>query len=304
MQREKYFSDHEEFAAVYRDFDPCTGSFSLAEQWLLAGFNGMLERYHKAFSQFRVNDIVRLLHDFFWRDYCDWYLEALKVKLSGELTRKEAQEAVCLAVYVLEGTLKALHPVMPFITDEIWHHVLPRSLEESIALSPMPLADAELSGLDVRSFSLIQKLITEVRSLRSLFGVPHSSQAEILLRPANDGDRLVFEANLPLVATLGHCTPKLMVDRDRPRHAAGSVVEGNELFVLLEGLISFEREQVRLQREIDNVSSYVASVRRKLSNHSFVDNAPRDIVAKESEKLREAEDNLEKLMGSLAVLSD
>ena len=304
MQREKYFSDQDDFAAVYRDFNPRSGSFTLAEQWLLAGFNGMLERYHNAFSLFRVNDIVRLLHDFFWRDYCDWYLEALKVKLAGSLTREEAREAVCLAVYVLEGTLKALHPVMPFITDEIWHHVLPRSSDESIALSPMPLADAELSGMEVRSFSLIQKLITEVRSLRSLFGVPHSSQAEILLRPANDGDRLVFEANLPLVAALGQCLPKLMADRERPLHAAGSVVEGNELFVLLEGLISFEKERSRLQKEIDNVSSYVASVRRKLSNHNFVDNAPRDVVAKESEKLREAEDNLEKLRGNLAVLSD
>ena len=304
MQREKYFSDQDDFAAVYRDFNPRSGSFTLAEQWLLAGFNGMLERYHNAFSLFRVNDIVRLLHDFFWRDYCDWYLEALKVKLAGSLTREEAREAVCLAVYVLEGTLKALHPVMPFITDEIWHHVLPRSSDESIALSPMPLADAELSGMEVRSFSLIQKLITEVRSLRSLFGVPHSSKAEILLRPANDGDRLVFEANLPLVAALGQCLPKLMADRERPLHAAGSVVEGNELFVLLEGLISFEKERSRLQKEIDNVSSYVASVRRKLSNHNFVDNAPRDVVAKESEKLREAEDNLEKLRGNLAVLSD
>ncbi len=304
MQREKYFTDQDDFAAVYRDFNPRSGSFTLAEQWLLAGFNGMLERYHSAFSLFRVNDIVRMLHDFFWRDYCDWYLEALKVKLTGSLTREEARESVCLAVYVLEGTLQALHPVMPFITDEIWHYVLPRSSDESIALSPMPLADAELSGLDVRGFSLIQKLITEVRSLRSLFGVPHSSQAEILLRPANDADCLVFEANLPLVAALGQCNPKLMADRERPLHAAGSVVEGNELFVLLEGLISFEKERVRLQKEIDNVSSYVTSVRKKLSNHNFVDNAPQDVVAKESEKLKEAEGNLEKLKSNLAVLSD
>ncbi len=304
MQREKYFSDQDEFAAVYRDFNPRSGSFTLAEQWLLAGFNEMLERYHNAFSLFRVNDIVRLLHDFFWRDYCDWYLEALKVKLSGSLTREEAQKSVCLAVYVLEGILKALHPVMPFITDEIWHHVLPRSSEESIALSPMPFADAELSGMDVRGFVLIQKLITEVRSLRSLFGVPHSSQAAILLRSANDGDRVVFETNLPLLAALGQCIPKLMVDTERPRHAAGSVVEGNELFVLLEGLISFEKEQVRLRKEIDNVSSYVASVRKKLSNRNFVDNAPHDVVTKESEKLRDAEDNLEKLRSNLAVLSD
>jgi len=264
----------------------------------------MLDRYHNAFSQFKVNDIVRLLYDFFWRDYCDWYLEALKVQLSGDIARDEAQKAVSLAVYVLEGILKALHPVMPFITEEIWHQVLQRSSNESIALSPMPLSDPELSDNDVSSFTLIQKLVAEVRSLRSLFGVPHNSQAEILLWPANDVDRSVFETNLPLIGALGQCIPKVMNDEDRPRHAAGSVVEGNELFVLLEGLISFDKERERLHKEISNISSYVISLQKKLSNRGFADNAPADVIAKEREKLSEAEDNLLKLKANLTVLND
>ncbi len=304
MQREKYFSDLDDFAACYQHFDPRSVTLDFAEQWLLAGYHAMLERYHNGFSQFRVNDIVKLLHDFFWGDYCDWYLEALKVKLSGELTREDARNAVCLAVSILEGTLKALHPVMPFITDEIWHHVLPRSSEASIALSPMPLSDAELAGLDRRGFSLIQKLVTEIRSLRSLFGVPHKSEAEILLRSANDDDRRVITANLPLIAALGQSLPTFIESAERPHHAAGSVVEGNELFVLLEGLISFDKERARLQKEISNITNYVASIRKKLSNSGFVDNAPPEVIEKESEKLREAEDNLEKLKCNLAVLSE
>jgi len=304
MQREKYFRDHEEFATVYLNFDPRSVTADLAGQWLLAGYHGMLERYHTAFTQFRVNDIVKNLYDFFWRDYCDWYLEALKVRLSGELTREDAQQAVCLAVYVLEGTLKALHPVMPFITDEIWHQVLQRSTEESIALSPMPLSDSALAGIDLRGFSLIQKVVTEIRSLRSLFGVPHGIRAEVLLRPTNEGDRLLLQTNLALVAALAQCNPQLMDGGERPPHAAGSVVEGNELFVLLEGLISFDKERERLQKEIGNVSSYVLSLQKKLSNGGFADHAPADVIAKEREKLREAGETLEKLKSNLAVLSD
>ena len=304
MQREKYFGNHEEFSAVYQDFNPLAGSFDLAGEWLLAGYHNMLDRYHTAFTQFRVNDIVRLLYDFFWGEYCGWYLEALKVQLSGDLTREEAQQAVCLAVHVLEGFLKALHPVMPFITDEIWHQILQRPSTESIALSPMPLSDPRFSGLDVRGFTLIQKLVSEVRSLRSLFGVSHSSEAEILLWPCNDVDRLVFEANLPLVSALGQCIPKVMSDGERPRHAAGSVVEGNELFVLLEGLISFDKERARLQKEISNISSYVISLQKKLANRGFADNAPPDVIAKEREKLSEAVDNLSKLNSNLTVLND
>jgi len=304
MQREKYFTDQDDFSSCYITFDPRSLSLDYAEQWLLAGYHAMLERYHYGFSQFRVNDIVKLLHDFFWGDYCDWYLEALKVKLAGELTKEEARNAVCLAVYILEGTLKALHPVMPFITDEIWHHVLPHAPEESIALSSLPLADAAIAGVDRRVFSLIQKLVNEIRSLRSLFGVPHKSEARILLRSANEGDRLVIEANLPLIAALCQCIPAFMESAERPHHAAGSVIEGNELFVLLEGLISFEKERARLQKEIDNIASYVTTVRRKLSNSGFVDNAPPDVIGKEREKLSDAEDNLEKLKGNLAVLSE
>ena len=265
----------------------------------------MLERYHAAFSQFRVNDIVRLLYDFFWGDYCDWYLEALKVTLSGEPSRVEAQRVVCLAVSVLEGTLKALHPVMPFITDEIWHHILPRSERASIALSAIPSSDSALSALDVRGFILIQKLVAEVRSLRSLFGVAHNIEAALLLRPATEGDRLVIEAHLPFLAALGHCKPEFIGEGgERPRHAAGSVVEGNELFLLLEGLISFEKEQARLQKEIGNISSYVASLKKKLSNAGFADHAPKDVIEKEEEKLREAEGNLVKLNSNLAILKE
>ena len=304
MQREKYFRDHEEFAAVYAHFDPRSVTGDLAGEWLLAGYHGMLERYHTAFTQFRVNDIVKNLYDFFWRDYCDWYLEALKVRLAGDRGRESAQQTVCLAVHVLEGTLKALHPVMPFITDEIWHQVLQRSQDESVALSAMPFSDAELAGIDLRAFSLIQKLVAEVRSLRSLFGVPHSSRASVLLRPASEDDRLLIATNLPLIAALGQCIPQLMVDRERPPHAAGSVVEGNELFVLLEGLISFDKERVRLQKEIDNITSWVNAIHKKLANRGFADNAPSDVIAKEREKLREAEETLEKLGNNLDVLSD
>jgi valyl-tRNA synthetase len=304
MQREKYFTDLEEFAAVYRQFEAHSVKDDLAGQWLLASYHSMLERYHTAFGQFRINDIVRNVYDFFWGDYCGWYLESLKVKLSGNPTQEEARRAVCLAVHVLEGTLKALHPVMPFITDEIWHHVLPRTSEESIALASMPVSDPVLAGIDIRGFSLIQKLITEIRSLRSLFGVPHNVEAAVQIRVGSEADRLVFEADIALIASLAQCRPEIIHDAERPRHAAGSVVDGNELFVLLEGLISFDKERARLQKEIGNVSSYVASLSKKLSNSGFADHAPREVIDKEREKLRDAEDNLEKLKSNLEVLSD
>ncbi|MEI8031937.1 MAG: valine--tRNA ligase [Chlorobiaceae bacterium] len=302
MQRERYFKDQDDFSAAYRELDPRSATTDLAGQWLLTSFHAMLERYHSAFGQFRVNDIVKNVYEFFWGDYCGWYLETLKVRLSGPISEEEARLSVSLAVYVLEGTLKALHPVMPFITDEIWHHILPRTASESIALTPMPESDPALSGRNESGFQLIQKIVTEVRSLRSLFGVPHGSEAAVLLRPGSEGERTLLQDNIALVAALGQCRPELIEGAERPKHAAGSVVDGNELFVLLEGLISFDKERLRLQKEIGNISSYVASIRKKLSNPGFADNAPPDVIAKEHEKLRDAEVNLEKLQRNLTVL--
>jgi len=262
MQREKYFEGSEDFAAYYEGFNPATESFDLAGGWILSAYNGMLEHYHMAFGQFRMNDIVKTVYDFFWGDYCDWYLESLKVTLAEGCSPEDARKAVALAVHVLEGTLKVLHPVMPFITDEIWHFVLPRSSSESIASSEMPVA-ASLASVGDDGFGLVQKLVTEVRSLKALFGVPPGLRAEVLLKPADAEAGKVMANGLPFIAVLGQCMPSLMQDGVRPPHAAASVVEGHELFVLLEGLISFEKERARLQKEIQNVSGYVIQLEKK-----------------------------------------
>ncbi len=233
MQREKYFEGPEDFAAYYEGFNPADESFDLAGGWIWSAYNGMLEHYHAAFGQFRMNDIVKTVYDFFWGDYCDWYLESLKVSLAEGCSEADARKAVALAVSVLEGTLKALHPVMPFITDEIWHFVLPHSSHESIASSDMPVAVSPAS-LDDDGFGLVQKLVTEVRSLKALFGVPPGLRAEVQLKAVDAEALKVMERGFRSCCACPMCT-LLISDGVRPPHAAGSVVEGNELFVLLEG---------------------------------------------------------------------
>jgi len=143
-----------------------------------------------------------------------------------------------------------------------------------------------------------------VRSLKALFGVPPGLRAEVQLKAVDAEALKVMERGLPFIAALAQCVPSLISDGVRPPHAAGSVVEGNELFVLLEGLISFDKERARLQKEIQNVSGYVAQLEKKLSNSGFADNAPPEVVEKEREKLAEARRNLLKLEGNLAVLSN
>ena len=305
MQREKYFINSEDFITAYAAFVPDRELLFDAGFWLLAHFNSMLERYHHAMEQFRINDLVKIIHEFFWGDYCDWYLEALKSDLSEKLSVERAQHAVCLTVYVLEGILKALHPVMPFITDEIWHAILPRAANESIALSAMPQPDMSWVSDHADRFDQVRSMVSGIRSLRSLFAVSPSMTAHLIVKPNNAGIQQILIANSHIImAMTKSVVDGISLDAQRPEHSAALVLNGAELFMRMEGLISFEKERLRLQKEIENVFSYAESVRRKLSNQRFVDNAPPDVVVTEREKLREAEDNLEKLGNKLAVLNE
>jgi len=303
MQREKLFATSEEFVEAFANFTPDRALMSTAGLWLLSRYNAMLERYHQAMANFKVNDMVKIVHEFFWGDYCDWYVEALKSELAGDASAERSRHAVCLAVSVLEGVLKALHPVMPFITDEIWHAIAPRGTEETIAKEAMPQADATWTAEDAAAFDLVRNMVSEIRSLRSAFNVPHDLRASAVIRAASGEALAALEAGKAIFPALTRCEVELGQSIERPAHSAASVVNGNELFIRLEGLISFDKEKLRLQKEIAKVTAYIESLQKKLSNQGFVANAPAEVVAKEQEKLEESRSLVLKLQGNLEVLS-
>jgi valyl-tRNA synthetase len=303
MQREKLFATCEDFMQAFSDFTPDRALMSSAGLWLMSRYNAMLERYHQAMANFKVNDMVKIVHEFFWGDYCDWYVEALKSELSGDFAEDRARHAVCLAVSVLEGVLKTLHPVMPFITDEIWHAIAPRSMDETIAVASMPRPDVSWTPEDAAAFDLVRNMVSEIRSLRSAFNVPHDLRAQAVVRVASAEALAAFEAASRIFPALTRCDAEFGQSVERPPHSAASVVDGNELFILLEGLISFEKEKNRLQKEINRATAYIESLQKKLSNQGFVANAPADVIAKEQEKLEESRSLVLKLQGNLEILS-
>ena len=304
MLRDRVFADRRDFADAYGRFDPAGIDLSDAQRWILGRYQTMLRSYHQAFAQFRMNDIARIVYEFFRGDYCDWYLETLKVELAAlDEEGDGAREALCLAVHVLEGVLKVLHPLMPFITEEIWHHVVPRDEKASIARCPMPQYDGRFTAEGADRFDSVRNIISEARSLRAVFGVPHDMEARLVLRVPDEASRGVFAANSHIVASSTNCSFEVTGGgTSRPAHSASSVVDGNELFMPLEGLISFEKEIARLEKEISNIAAYVSRLEKKLANKGFVDNAPPEVVEKERAKLEEARNDHRKLQANLEVL--
>ncbi len=303
MNRNEVFADDEEFGNMYVDFSPEISALGLVDRWMLTKLNQMLDSYHKAHEQFRVNDITKQLYEFIWSDFCDWYLELMKVSLQNCAEETEKKQQILRAVQVFETALKVLHPVMPFITEEIWQTILQRQKEESISCAAIPLSD--LNGMDEKALEIIEflkKIITECRSVRSVLGVPPSTISKVRINALSEEKAALIQENAIYIERLARSEVEVGVGMEKPKASAGAVVEGNEIYILLEGLIDLDKEKARLEKEIQKVGGYVKQLEGKLGNEKFVDNAPKEVVEGEREKLKAARLNLEKLTGNLESL--
>lgn len=307
MNRNDVFPDTADFDARYAQplQDAAGEVLDLSDQWILSRLNSMLRAYHRAHREFRVNDLSKLLYDFIWGDFCDWYLELMKVKLQNAATDKEKQETVVRSIKVFESALQALHPLMPFITEEIWQGITPRGEAQSISFSSMPLADESKIDEDMeQDFELLKRVITEIRSVRSALGVPPAPIASVIVKPKDDDAARLIGSNQALLGKLARASFLLKTESDfvRPKAAASAVVSGTEIFILLEGLIDLEKEKTRLKKEIEKTESYAKQVEAKLSNEGFVSRAPSDVLEAEREKLNAAKEKISKLSESLKSL--
>lgn len=304
MNRNEIFADDEEFGNMYVDFSPEMSALGLVDRWMLTKLNQMLDSYHKAHEQFRVNDITKQLYEFIWSDFCDWYLELMKVSLQNCAEETEKKQQILRAVKVFEIALKALHPVMPFITEEIWQTIVQRQKEESISCSAIPYSDS--NGIDenaLETIEFLKKIITECRSVRSVLGVPPSTISKVRINALSEEKAALIQENAIYIERLARSEVEVGVGMEKPKASAGAVVEGNEIYILLEGLIDLDKEKVRLEKEIQKVGGYVKQLEGKLGNEKFVANAPKEVVEGEREKLKAAKLNLEKLTRNLDSLN-
>ncbi len=303
MNRNEVFADDEEFGNMYVDFSPEISALGLVDRWMLTKLNQMLDSYHKAHKQFRVNDITKQLYEFIWSDFCDWYLELMKVSLQNCAEETEKKQQILRAVQVFETALKALHPVMPFITEEIWQTIVQRQKEESISCAAIPYSDP--NGIDenaLETIEFLKKIITECRSVRSVLGVPPSTISKVRINAFSEEKAALIQENAIYIERLARSEVEVGVGMEKPKASAGAVVEGNEIYILLEGLIDLDKEKARLEKEIQKVGGYVKQLEGKLGNEKFIANAPKEVVEGEREKLKAARLNLEKLTGNLESL--
>jgi len=303
MNRNESFESLDDFAAHYASLNLAPSTFTLTERWIFSRLNQTLQAYHHAHAQFRVNDLAKLTYDFIWGDFCDWFIEAMKVNLQTAQSAEEKKHILCRAFFVFEESLKMLHPIMPFITEEIWQTLVPRA--EGAFLDTTPISHGEGAWHNEQAeqeFELLKKIITEIRSIRAVLGVPPAPIAQVQVKASSSDMAERFLRERALVERLSRASITVSTDLAKPKHAASAMIDGNELYILLEGLIDFEKEKSRLTKEIQKLENYVKQLESKLSNEGFVARAPKEVIDAEREKSATAKATLAKLQENLASL--
>ena len=269
----------------YEEID-LSGEKSIPDRWILTRLNETIDKVTRLAEKYEFGEVGRALYNFIWDDFCDWYIEMAKLPLYGDDEEAKLTTRSILA-YVLDMTMRLLHPFMPFITEEIWQH-LPHE-GESITVSKWPEVREELSDYEaVKAMNLLKDVIHAVRNIRAETNTPLSKKVPMIIKASNEDAMTILKENVHYIERF--CNPDaLTIDTDAtpPEKAMSAVVTGAEIYLPLAGLINKEEEIARLEKELNKLNQEVERVQKKLSNPNFVEKAPEHIVDKEREKEKE-----------------
>ncbi len=275
-------------------------TLSLADRWIIARLQQAEQAVIEGFASYRLDLASQALYDFVWKDYCDWYLELTKPVLWNE----DGDEAVLRGtrrtlVRVLETTLRLAHPLMPFITEEIWQRVkgLAGAEGESIMLARYPEPDSsKIDQQALDDITWLQAVIVGIRAIRGEMNVSPAKQVALYMRHGGADDQRRLEENRQFLSKLASLeTIHWLENNEEAPLSATTLVGELELHIPLAGLIDKDAEIARLDKEIGKLEGDIQKMQGKLSNEKFVANAPADIVEKEKERLAEKTAAVQKL---------
>ncbi|WP_077327240.1 valine--tRNA ligase [Virgibacillus siamensis] len=285
---------------TYRDID-LSGDMSLADKWILTRLNETIEQVTKNTNKYEFGEAGRYLYNFIWDELCDWYIEMAKLPLYGD-DEKQKRTTQSVLAYVLDNTMRMLHPYMPFITEEIWQQ-LPHQ-GESITVAAWPQVKTEFHDEAASNeMKRLVSIIKAVRNIRAEVDTPMSKQIKLMIQTENEEITAELETNRHYLERF--CNPDVLTistSVDAPDKAMSAVVTGAELFLPLEGLIDFDKEINRLEKKLEKWNKEVDRVQKKLANAGFVNKAPEAVVEEERKKEQDYKEKQSKVKARLEEL--
>ncbi|AGQ38543.1 TPA: valine--tRNA ligase [Mannheimia haemolytica] len=272
--------------------------FSLADRWIESQFNRTVETFRTALSQYRFDLVANAIYEFTWDQFCDWYLELTKpIFFKGtDVQRRGASRTL---VNVLEKLLRLIHPVMPFITEEIWQKVkgFVGIEADTIMLQKFPQFDPLAIDETAESqINFIKEVIVAVRNIRAESNIAPSKGLDLIARNFSADEVSILNANEVLLKSMAKLdSVKVLENGENAPLSVAKLVANGEILIPMAGFINKEAELARLTKEMDKLKGEVARIEGKLSNEAFVAKAPEQVIAKEREKMQEYLSGLEKL---------
>ncbi len=278
---------------------------SLADRWIIGQFEQTVKTVHEAFETFRFDLASQALYEFTWNQFCDWYLELTKPVLfkGNEAQQRGTRHTL---VNVLEGLLRLMHPIMPFITETIWQRVQPLSdyqikgnkTDNSIMVQAFPQFDANKCDQQaIDDLEWVKQFIVAIRNIRGEMDISPSKELPVLLKNVNDNDQRRLKENEQFLSSLAKLESITVLADDEQGPASASAVVGDlSVLIPMAGLIDKEAELTRLDKAIEKLEKEAGRVRGKLGNENFVSKAPAAVIEKEQAKLADAESTLAKIL--------
>ncbi len=251
-------------------------NLNLADKWILTRLNNVAREIEENFKNFRIGEVAHILYDFFWNDYCDWYIELSKI---------QKNEAVL--TYVLDMTLRMLHPIMPHITEEIWQMMDIKKDKKAIMVSDYPKFKEELEFADEEAqMNSVIEAIRALRNLRASFAIPSTTLINVNII----GDKALWENSIPYLKRLAKVeNVEFIKDENLDKQNASVVVGETKFIVPLKGIINVEEEISRQQKKFDKLEGERKSLAGRISNPRFVESAPEALVASTKARIEEIE---------------
>ncbi len=280
------------------DFDPAQADLSackltLADQWILDRFGRTATEVNQGLADYKFNDVASSLYSFTWHEFCDWYVELSKDDLYGE-DAAARQRAQTVLYTVLEGLLRLLHPLLPFVTEEIWQTLPGKRPCVSIMQADYPLAGVvTVDAAAVARMDLLMEVIRAIRNVRGELDLPPGKRIRVVLDCKSAASVQAIEAGQAYIKSLARVeTLEFGIGIEHPQQASTQVAGDVEVLLPLADLVNVAEETARLEKEIQKQEKDVEFFRKKLSNEKFVANAPPEVLAKDRGKWTAAEEKL------------
>ena len=284
------------------DFDssvPC-GELTLADRWILSRYAQSVAGVTENMEKFELGEAARMLYDFIWGEFCDWYIELAKPRLYSKEGATGRHTAQYVLWYVLERTLRLLHPFMPFISEEIREH-LPHE-GGGIVRSAWPVAEPDrIDETSENQMNAVMETIKAVRNMRAEMNVPLGRKGEVILQPANAELTDILLENLPFIKTMATAEPVCFIaaGAEKPENSVSRVISGVEIYLPLKGLIDVEKEIARMNKELQGLENELSRIDGKLSNEGFLAKAPAAVLEQQKARRVEVTEKMTAIRGQI-----